>query len=76
MKGKSLQLRIVHLFRKRLIRFAEEIKSFSDKQKLREFHTTNFTTNAKGASLGRKQKTRKRPTENKPETNKRMVIGF
>ena len=31
--------------------------------------------NAKGNSLGRKHKRRKRPTENKPKTVKKMVIG-
>ena len=31
--------------------------------------------NAKGTSLGRKHKRRKRPTENKPKTIKKMVIG-
>ena len=42
-----------------------EIKTFKDKQKLREFSTTKpaFTTNAKGTSLGRKHKRRKRPTK-------------
>ena len=34
----------------------------------------SFTTNAKGTSLGRKHKTRKRPTKNKPKTIKKMVI--
>ena len=34
----------------------------------------SFTTNAKGTSLGRKHKTRKRPTKNKPQTIKKMVI--
>ena len=46
-----------------------EIKGFPDKQKLREFkhHQTSFTTNAKGTSLDRKHKRKKRPTENKPQ---------
>ena len=30
--------------------------------------------NAKGTSLSKKHKTRKRPTENKPKTIKKMVI--
>ena len=38
-------------------------------------HQTSFTTNAKGTSLGREHKTRKRPTENKPKTIKKMVLG-
>ena len=37
-------------------------------------HQIIFTTNAKGTSLGRKHKGRKRPTENKPKTIKKMVI--
>ena len=49
-------------------RFDREIKSFPDKQNLREFSATkpSFTTNAKGTFLGRKHKRRKRPTKNKP----------
>ena len=35
----------------------------------------SFTTNAKGPSLGRKHKRRKRPTENKPKTIKKTVRG-
>ena len=38
-------------------------------------HQTNFTTNAKRTSLGRKHRRGKRPTENKPRTIKKMVIG-
>ena len=40
-----------------------------------QHHQTSFTTNAKGTSLGRKHKWRKRPTENEPETIKIQVIG-
>ena len=40
-----------------------------------QHHKASFTTNAKGTSLGRKQKRRKRPTENKPKTSKKTVIG-
>ena len=36
---------------------------------------TSFTTNAKATSLGRKHKRRKRPTESKPKTIKKAVIG-
>ena len=65
MKGKNIQPRI--LYPARLSRFDGEIRSFSEKSKVRGFSTTNkcFTTNAKGTSLGRKQKTRKRPMQNK-----------
>ena len=71
MKGKNLQPR--KFFPGRLFfRFDGEIKSFPDKQKLKEF-STSFTANAKGTSLGRKHK--RRPTQNKPKTIKKMVIG-
>ena len=60
---------------KDLFRFDREIKSFPDKQKVREFSTTKeFTANAKEISPSMKHKTRKRPTENKPQTIKEMVI--
>ena len=39
-----------------------------------QHHQTSFTTNAKGISLGRKHKRRKRPTQYKPKTIK-MIIG-
>ena len=41
-----------------------------------QHHQTSFTTNAKGTSLGRKHKRRERPTENKPQTIKKTVIGL
>ena len=58
-------------------RYDGEIKCFPDKQKLKRIHhhQTSFTTNAKGTSLGRKHKRRKRPIQNKSKTIKRMVIG-
>ena len=40
-----------------------------------QHHLTGFTTNAKGTSLGKKHKRRKRSTENKLKTIKKMVIG-
>ena len=76
MKGKNLP-RILYPARLSF-RFGGEIKSFPDKQKLKEFSFTakiSFTTNAKGTSLGRKHKRRKRPIENKPQTIKETVIG-
>ena len=56
MKRKNLQPRMLcparHAFR-----FDGEIKSFTDKQKLKDFnHQTSFTKNAKGTSLGGKEK--------------------
>ena len=76
MKGKKLQPRILYPARLSFISDGE-IKSFPDKQKLRKFkhHQTICTTNAKGTSLGRKQKRRKRPAEGKPKTIKKTVIG-
>ena len=64
MKGKNLQPRILYPARLSF-RFDGEIKSFPDKQKLREFSTTKpaLTTNTKGTSLVRKHKRRKRSTE-------------
>ena len=39
-----------------------------------QHHQTSFTTNSKRTSLGRKHKRRKRLTENKPKTMKKIVI--
>ena len=44
------------------------------KAKRIQHHQTSFTTNTKGTSPGRKHR-RKRPTENKTKTIKKMVIG-
>ena len=57
-----------------LLRFYREIKSFTDKQKRAQHHQISFTVNAKGTSLGGKQK--KKTYKNKPKTIKRMVIGI
>ena len=57
-KGKTVQPRILYSARLSF-RFDGEIKSFTDKQKLRELHhQTSFTTNAKG-TLSRKQEEEK-----------------
>ena len=75
MKGKNLQPRILYPARLSF-RSDGETKSFPDKQKLRIWHhKTSFITNAKGTSLGKKYKRRKRPTENTPKTIKKTVIG-
>ena len=76
MKRKNLLPRILYPARLSF-RFDGEIQSFPDKQKLREFSTTknSFVTNTKGTSRGTKHKRRKRPTQNKPKTIKKMVIG-
>ena len=75
MKGKNLQPKILNPARLSF-RFDAEIESFPDKQKKVkriQHHRTRFTTNAKGTSPGRKYK--RKPTENKPQTIKKMVIG-
>ena len=41
-----------------------------------QHYQTNFTANIEGTSLGRKHKRRKRPTQNKPKTIKKMVIHY
>ena len=49
----------------------EKSKAFqTSKVKRTQHHQTSFTTHAKGTSLGRK-----RTTENKPKTIKKMVTG-
>ena len=76
LKGKNLQPRLLYPARI-LFKIDGEIKSFSDKPKVKkiQYHQTSFTTNAKGTFLGRKHKRRKRHTEDKPKTIKKMVIG-
>ena len=68
MKGKNLEPRLLYPARISF-RFDGEIKTFTDKQNLREFSTkkASFTTNAKGTSLGSKHKRRKRPTITNPK---------
>ena len=74
MKGKNLQPRILSPA-KLSFRF-DEIKSFPDKQKLREFSTTKPALQQMLKELlYAGNKTRKRPIENKPQTIKKMVIG-
>ena len=67
MKEKNLQPRLLYPARISF-RFDGEINSFTDKQKLREFSTTknSFTTKAKGTSLGRKHKRKKRSIKTTP----------
>ena len=55
LKGKNLQPGI--LYQSKLsFRFEGEIKSFTDKKKLRVHHKTDLTRNAKGSSLSRKER--------------------
>ena len=56
MKGKDLQPRLIYPARLSF-RFEGEIKSFSDKQKLREFSNTKSALQQILNSLGRKEKT-------------------
>ena len=57
MKEKNLQPRLLYPVRISF-KYEGEIKSFTDKQKLREFedHETRSSTNAKGSSLDRKHR--------------------
>ena len=55
MKENNLQARLLYPARI-LFKYEGEIKSFTDKQKLREFSTTKPPTNAKGSSLYRKHR--------------------
>ena len=69
---KRTNLQPIILYPARLpFRFDGEIKSFPYKHKLRKFSTTKqVLTNAKGNSLGRKHKIKKRPTQNKSKLRK------
>ena len=72
MKGKNLQPRTLYLSS----RLDEKSKAFQQAKVERiQHHQTSFTTDAKGISLGRKHKRRKRPTENNPKTIQKVVIG-
>ena len=75
MKGKNLQPRIPYPTRLIQIRWSNQKLSRQAKVKRIQQHETSFTTNAKGTSLGRKYKRRKRPTENQSNTIKKTVIG-
>jgi len=61
---------------KAVIHISWRNKKFSRQAKVKGVyhHQTSFTTNAKGISLGRKHKRRKRPTGNKPKGIKKTVI--
>ena len=75
MKGKNLQPRILYPAIIVSFRWRNQKLSRQAKVKRIQHHETSFTTNAKGISLGRKHKRRKRPTENKPKTTKKTVTG-
>ena len=40
-----------------------------------QHHQTSFTTDTKGTSLGKKHKTRERPTKIKPKPIKKNALG-
>ena len=74
-QGENIQPRIFYPARLSF-RFKGESKTFTDKQTLRiQHYQTSFTTNAKGTSLGREHKRRKRLTEKKPKTIKKIILG-
>ena len=73
MKGKNLQLRLLYLA---MISFKidGEIKSFSDKQKLREFSTTKPALQQMDL-YGQEIQEKKKDLQNQPQTIKEMAIG-
>ena len=60
---------------KTLLLMEKSKASSQAKVKRIQHYQTSFTTNAKGISLGRKHKRRKRVTQNKFKTIKKIVIG-
>ena len=76
MKGKNLQPRILYPARLSFIFDRNQKLSRQAKVKRIQHHQTSFTIKAKGTYLGKKPKRRKRPTENKPKTIEKTVIGY
>ena len=76
MKEKNLQPRLLYSARISF-RFDGEIKSFSDKQKLREFSTTKPALQQMLKELLSRQQTqeKKKTHKNKPQTINKTVIG-
>ena len=75
MKGKNLQPRLLYPARISF-RFNGEVKSFSDKQKLRDFSTTKPVLQQMLKKLSKRETQEKKKThKNKPKTIKKMVIG-
>ena len=75
MKGKNLQPRL--LYQARIsFRFNGEIKTFTDKQKLREFRTTKPALQQMLKELSRQKTQEKEKTyNNKPKTIRKMITG-
>ena len=71
-KGKNLHPRLLYLVRISF-KIDGEVKSFSDKQNLREFSTTN-TTNVKWTYVIKKYKRRKKDLQNQPQTTEKVAI--
>jgi len=71
-EGKNLQPRLLYSARISF-KIDGEIKSFSDKQKLREFSTTKpaLTTNVKGTYIVKKYKRRKKTYKINPPTSRK-----
>ena len=76
MKGKNLTTKNI-LPSKTLVQIWWRNQNLSKQAKVKriQHHQTSLPTNAKGTTLGRKCKRRKKPTQNKPKTFKKMVIG-
>ena len=75
MKGKNLQPRLLYPTRISF-RFDRESKTFTDKQKLREFSTTKPALQQMLKELSRQETQEKENTyNNKPKTIKKMVKG-
>ena len=69
MKGKNLQP-IIHYPERLSFRFEGELFRQAKIKRI-QHHQTSFTTKAKGTSLSKKQKRRRRPIENKPKATKK-----
>ena len=75
MKGKNLQPRLLYPTRISF-RFDGEIKTFTNKQKLREFSTTKPALQQMLRNFSRQETQEKEKTyNNKPKTIQKMVIG-
>ena len=75
MKGKNLQPRLLYPARISFT-FDREIKSFTDKQKLREFSPTKSALQQMLKKFSKwETQERKRTYKNKPKALKKMVIG-
>ena len=74
LKGKNLQPRLLYLARISF-RIDGEIKSFSDKQKLREFSTTKPSLQQMLKGLIQSRNREEKDLQNQPQTIEKMAIG-